>query len=304
MQFKALGVSCLLAVACVFSVGAQTAVDNGYGGGTRGGSVGLAAVGFDRWYQFDWTGMDCCNGYIGCTTNISNPGTPPWTFTVPAGQTRILAVCDGFTSGDAFTVYDNEIPLGDTSVPGVDTIINCDPDASMVDAEMSHASFVLTEGSHSITICPTNSPYGSGAGFFRISAPPSNDGGGSSGPATGADFRIKQVRLTPNPWCNRKFIVWVQVENIGTVKGDAGYVSLTMDGKFFGAVKVGSLEANGVRKIANRAYKTYKKIVKFTNVKSASGYSPMVLNLKADCYNVTQEANENNNSLTKTVSCK
>ena len=251
-----------------------------------------------------WDDEGCCDGYSGCDIGITDPGIPPWTFTVPAGETRIMAVCDGFNSGDSFTVYDNEIPLGDTSEVDVGTDIDCDPDACMTNPLMSHASFTLAAGPHSITICPTNSPYGGGAGFFRISTPPPNDGGGSSGPATGADFRIKQVRLTPKPWCNRKFIVWVQVENIGTVKGDAGYVSLTMDGKFFGAMKVGSLEANGVRKIANRAYKTYKKIVKFTNVKSASGYSPIVLNLKADCYNVTQEANENNNSLTKTVSCK
>ena len=46
------------------------------------------------------------------------------------------------------------------------------------------------------------------------------------------------------------------------------------------------------------------KVVKFTNVKTAKKYSPIVLTLKADCYNVTRETNESNNTTTKNVSCK
>lgn len=252
-----------------------------------------------------WDDEGCCDGYSGCDIGITDPGIPPWTFTVPAGETRIMAVCDGFNSGDSFTVYDNEIPLGDTSEVDVGTDIDCDPDACMTNPLMSHASFTLAAGPHSITICPSNRLQGGGAGFFRISSPPSNGGGGSSGPSSGADFRVKKTLVTlSKPLCGRKFIVWVQVENIGSAKGDAGYLSLTVDGKYFGAVKVGSLEAKGVREITKQSFKTYKKIVKFTNVKIAKEYSPTVLNLNVDCYDATQEQNENNNSVTKNVSCK
>lgn len=280
-------------MASVFSAGAQTSIDNGYGQ-RAGGQIRLAAVGFDQWYEILWGTEGCCDGYEGCSANITNPGSPPWTLTVPAGQTRILTVCDGYNSGDSFTVYDNEIPLGDTSEVDVGASIDCDPDASATNPLMSHASFTLAAGDHFITICPSNSPFNGGAAFFRITTPPSNDGGGgSSGPSSGADFRVKKTLVTlSKPLCGRRFIVWVQVENIGSAKGDAGYLSLTVDGKYFGAVKVGTLD------------KKKTKIVKFTNVRASKTYSPTVLNLAVDCYNVTQEVNENNNSLTKTVSCK
>ena len=307
MRSITMGLSCLLALASVFSAEAQTAVDNGYRGGAQGGGVGLAAVGFDQWYEMTWGVEGCCDGYSGCDNSIMDPGTTPWTLTVPAGQTRILEVCDGFQSGDSFTVYDNETPIGDTSVVGQGANIDCNLDASMASPAMSHASFTLTAGQHSITICPSNSPFGGGAAFFRISAPPSNGGGEetTTPPATGADFLVKKTLVTlSKPLCGRKFIVWVQVENIGSAKGDAGYLSLTVDGRYFGAVKVGSLEAKGVREITKQSFKTYKKIVKFTNVKIAKEYSPTVLNLNVDCYNATQEQNENNNTATKNVSCK
>ena len=132
-------------------------------------------------------------------------------------------------------------------------------------------------------------------------------GGGEEAPTTpsGADFRVKKTMITPTkPSCGGKFIVWVQVENIGSTKGDAGYVSLTVDGKLFGAVKVGSLEAKGVKKVTKSGVKMSTKVVKFTNVKSAKEYSPIVLTLKVDCYNVTRETNESNNMTTKNVACK
>ena len=46
------------------------------------------------------------------------------------------------------------------------------------------------------------------------------------------------------------------------------------------------------------------KVVKFTNVKTTKKYTPIVLTLKVDCYNVTKETNETNNTTTKNVSCK
>ena len=135
----------------------------------------------------------------------------------------------------------------------------------------------------------------------------SSGGGGEEAPTTpsGADFRVKKTAITPTkPSCGGKFIVWVQVENIGSTKGDAGYLSLTVDGKYFGAVKVGSLEAKGVKKVTKSGVKLSTKVVKFTNVKSTKKYSPIVLTLKVDCYNVTRESNETNNTTTKNVSCK
>lgn len=140
--------------------------------------------------------------------------------------------------------------------------------------------------------------------FTTINSDPGPGGGGDGGDTptpiptpspvqSGADFKIKQVAVTPSkPKCKSSFTVWVQVENKGTAKGDAGHVSLTVDGKNFGAVKVGSLD------------KKKTKLVKLAGVKSIKGYSPITLTLKADCYNVTQETNESNNTATKTVSCK
>ena len=119
-------------------------------------------------------------------------------------------------------------------------------------------------------------------------------GGGEGGGETlRPDFRIKRVLITPmRRSCGGKFIVWVNVENQGTANGNAGCVSLRVDGKLFGAVKVGALD------------KKKTKVVKFTNVKSTKGYSPIVLTLKVDCYNVTRETNESNNTTTKNVLCK
>ena len=120
-------------------------------------------------------------------------------------------------------------------------------------------------------------------------------GGGEAVPTTssGADFKVKKTLITPTkPSCGGKFIVWVEVENKGTVKGDAGYLSLVVDGKYFGAVKVGSLD------------KRKSKVVKFTNVKTTKKYSPIVLTFKVDCYNVTKETNETNNTTTKNVICR
>ena len=104
---------------------------------------------------------------------------------------------------------------------------------------------------------------------------------------------MKRVMITPvNPSCGGKFIVWVQVENKGTARGDAGCLLLAVDGKYFGTVKVGALDKNK------------NKIVKFTNVKSTKKYTPIALKLKVDCYNVTKETSESNNTTTKNVSCK
>ena len=77
--------------------------------------------------------------------------------------------------------------------------------------------------------------------------------------------------------------MWAQVENIGSAKGDAGYLSLMVDGKHYGAVKVGPLD------------KKKTKVVKFTNVKTTKKYTPIALTFKVDCYNVTRETNETNN---------
>jgi len=127
-----------------------------------------AAVISDQWYEFLWNGVGWCDGYDGCAAGIENPGTSPWTFTVPAGQSVDLLVCDGFNSGDSFTAYDNGNPIVSTPVVAQGTVVDCDPAGCATNPLFSHASVALGAGSHSITIYTDTSPFGGGAAFFKI----------------------------------------------------------------------------------------------------------------------------------------
>ena len=113
-------------------------------------------------------------------------------------------------------------------------------------------------------------------------------------PVTGkADFQVKWLGTKPKqPKCNSSFTVYVLVQNKGSQKGDAGHVQLTVNGVVIGSVKAGSLAKNE------------SKLVQFTGVRNPTGAKPIKITAKVDCYNVTGETNEGNNTRTISVNCR
>ena len=168
MKHDALGVFCILAIAGVVSAGAQTPSDNGYTGPASQRKTPSADVMANQWYEFTWSGVGWCVGTGGCNANIQDPGASPWTFTVPAGQSVDLVVCDGFNSGDSFTVYDNGNPIVSTPVVAQGASLDCDPEGCATNPLFSNATVELGAGNHSITIYTDTDPFGGGAAFFKI----------------------------------------------------------------------------------------------------------------------------------------
>ena len=100
---------------------------------------------------------------------------PAWTFTSTTGVR--LTVTDAFIVGDEFTVFDNSVALGSTTIvanTGADTGIS-DPVAALADADLSHGFFSLPPGDHSITIEVAQNALNNtgGAAFFRTDVCPS-----------------------------------------------------------------------------------------------------------------------------------
>lgn len=94
---------------------------------------------------------------------------PPWTFTAPStGAT--LRVTDAFTAGDQFEIFDFDVSLGLTSVPIGDGDCGDDPAPCLLDPTMSHGSFLLAAGAHSITLKPVLSPEEFGTGYLIVDA--------------------------------------------------------------------------------------------------------------------------------------
>lgn len=96
-------------------------------------------------------------------------GAPPWTFTAPAGGVS-LTMTDAFFSGDAFSIFDFGVLVGET--PFVAAAVDCgsDPVVCLGHPQVSHAVFSLTAGPHSITIIPIDVALGAGSAYFRVDA--------------------------------------------------------------------------------------------------------------------------------------
>jgi hypothetical protein len=94
---------------------------------------------------------------------------PPWTFTPPAPV--VFTIADGLLSGDYFDVFDHGVLIGST--PSVPFFGDCglDPRVCVLDPSMSHASFVLPAGAHSITVRVHEAQI-LGEGFFIVEAVP------------------------------------------------------------------------------------------------------------------------------------
>ncbi len=143
--------------------------------------LGLAAqshastilTGTGDWYEFAFGGVGSF-GTAGAGTIPSSGGNsvyapaPPWTF---SGETEVT-ITDAFLIGDRFFLYDNSLPVGWTSVPGNSGACGSDPAVCVTDPNVSHASFHLPDGGHSLTIQAVSSPFGSGAAYFKVDPVP------------------------------------------------------------------------------------------------------------------------------------
>jgi hypothetical protein len=109
---------------------------------------------------------------------ISSSGTvtgflpaAPWTFVAPAAG-AVLTVTDAFLAGERFQLFDFGSSLGLTSAPAGSADCGDDPVPCLTTAGISHGAFSLAPGSHSLTLTPTLSPEGGGAGYLRVDAVP------------------------------------------------------------------------------------------------------------------------------------
>jgi PEP-CTERM motif len=115
-----------------------------------------------------------CGGMCSPTSNpvAEQTSAPPWTFSGPA---RVV-VLDLFQRGDRFELFDNSMPVGQTSVVANDGLGTCGGSiaCALGDASYSRGAFILGGGSHSLTInVILNVPGGtSGAAVFQAGAVP------------------------------------------------------------------------------------------------------------------------------------
>jgi len=147
---------------------------------TKLGATVITADGSYHEFRFQTATQDvvaCMSGGSDfCTASINPAGvehtsSPPWTFTGPA----VLFVVDVGDKGDLFSAYDNLVLAGSTTnVPNA--ILNnnsCgfDIGCAIADAGYSRGTFLLSGGSHSLTIQVTQNALGTTGGnaFFSLS---------------------------------------------------------------------------------------------------------------------------------------
>jgi hypothetical protein len=122
-------------------------------------------------FMFAAPGSDATGDCVGCSAGPTDPivdiEQPPWTFTLTG--LADLRITDAFIRGDSFTVFDFGNPVLTTPYKEPGSISECaDPDVCYGLSGFSFGSLVLISGAHSLTIQVVNSPYNSGAAFFRI----------------------------------------------------------------------------------------------------------------------------------------
>jgi len=150
------------------------AVAMGLGLAAGAASTQASPINIDQWYEFGFggtgSGLTDGSGTVPGVLSVPAP-TPPWDFNCNADHCK-LTVTDGFLAGDEFRFFDFGNPIGDTSVVA-NTGTDCGNDelACLASAAHSHGLFVLAGGAHSLTGIVTDSPFGGGAGFFRIDVP-------------------------------------------------------------------------------------------------------------------------------------
>jgi PEP-CTERM motif-containing protein len=125
----------------------------------------------NQWYTFGFgaTGSALVNGtgFVIGVAGIAAPDTP-WTINLTGPLA--LIVTDGFQQGDEFQLFDFGVSIGSTSANANDPAHSCSNNEAvcLADPLMSHGIFFLAAGLHSLTGMVTDSPFGGGAGFFRL----------------------------------------------------------------------------------------------------------------------------------------
>jgi len=138
------------------------------------GVASATPIAIDQWYEFGFLGGggDPLLSGAGTTPGLLSiqVGDPAWTFTCASACT--LTVTDGFIDVDRFEFFDFGTSLGDTSAPS-GTGFSCGNDelGCLAAPQMSHGSFILAAGDHSIT--GTHLIGIPGAAFFIVSVPTS-----------------------------------------------------------------------------------------------------------------------------------
>lgn len=107
-----------------------------------------------------------------CTSSSGSTfgGVPPWTFTLGSGGGS-LTVTDAFTIGDSFNIFDFGALIGLTPSVAIGGHCGDEPVPCFANPAVSHAIFILGAGAHSITIQVRDSPFGTGAAYFRADGP-------------------------------------------------------------------------------------------------------------------------------------
>lgn len=96
-------------------------------------------------------------------------GAPPWTFA--SATAVVLTITDVFLAGDIFQVSDNGGFVGSTNAVPLGSSCGVNPDACLANPNFSHGTFLLSAGSHSITVGVAPAQI-LGEGFFRVDAAP------------------------------------------------------------------------------------------------------------------------------------
>jgi len=134
------------------------------------------------WHEFQFglsgTFATACGGACFPTVDpvAEQTSSPPWTFSGPA----IVTLTDLFVRGDQFALFDNDVLVGDTSVPVNDGTITCPPPGvgndirgCLADPTYSHGVFDLGAGAHSLTIEVIQNALNNtgGAAVFQAASP-------------------------------------------------------------------------------------------------------------------------------------
>jgi hypothetical protein len=129
------------------------------------------------WYEFLFASAESGGAVSAGTGAVPSSGgnsvyapDPAWTFT--SSSSMSLTVTDAFLYGDAFTVYDFGALVGSTPAVAIGGSSGLsDPALALLDPGLSHASFLLGSGAHSLTMVAyqTVTP---GAAYFRTDAVP------------------------------------------------------------------------------------------------------------------------------------
>lgn len=125
----------------------------------------------NTWYEFGFgdvgtfaTGCDPADpAGAFCIPSSGTPTTfldaPPWGF-VSGATGSTLTVTDAFSSGDRFQIFDFGTSIGFTSAFVADVDCGDDPVPCLADAGMSHGTFALASGIHSIRIAAAEGGFG------------------------------------------------------------------------------------------------------------------------------------------------